>query len=215
MRKICGKPYDPASVQEVFRGIVGVAPLEQVSLLADARAMLRRLEQIADNDVWEMWDSIASIDAPDFNEEKVKEQNLNFDQLEIALYHRSHWVVRLALFLFLNAADAPLMKAAATRLLADGKDDSLWAAAYMAEQLEAEAAVALACNRLKMALVSGCEHVFNLLRRLKPPLDENLAAAIENGLMTGDEDTAVAAATFAEEIALPGAVLMTPIVVRG
>ena len=209
------KPYDAAAVQEVFRGIVGIAPIERTQLLIDAKTLLARLEILPDDDVFNIWRSIVSVDVPDFNEEKAKALNLNFELLESALYNRSSWVVQLALYLYILAADPTHIKAAAVRLLANGKNVTLSAAGHLAEQLGAKAAIDLACDRLKKPLVSGCEHLFHLLRRMKPRPDEAVLAAISNGLMAGDEDTAVAAATLANELESPSAEQLLPILTRG
>lgn len=210
-----GTPYDAAAVHEVFRGIVGIAPIDQTQLLLDARILLRRLDALTDDDIFKVWGSIASVDVPDFDEPKAKELKLKLDLLEAALYHRSSWIVRLAVYLYINAADASKMRVAAARLFVSGKGVTLAAASHLAEQLGAEAATSLACDRLRKPLVAGCDHIFDLLRRLKPAPRGDVFAAIENGLMTGDEDTAVAAAALAEEIAVAGDAQLLRTISRG
>ena len=176
--------------------------------------MLARLELLSEDDLFKMWGSIASVDVADLNEGKAKTLNLRFDLLEIALYHRSSWIVQLALYLYIVAADATLIRAAAIRLFSNGKNSTLAAAAHMAERLGAESAIGVACDRLLRPLFSGCKHIFELLQRLKPPPDDILLSAVESGLMGGDEDTAIAAAALANELENPLAQRLLPIVTR-
>ena len=117
--------------------------------------MLARLELLSEDDLFKMWGSIASVDVADLNEGKAKTLNLRFDLLEIALYHRSSWIVQLALYLYIVAADATLIRAAAIRLFSNGKNSTLAAAAHMAERLGAESAIGVACDRLLRPLVQG------------------------------------------------------------
>lgn len=210
-----GQSYDVAAVQEVFRGIVGITPVDRTQLLSDAEKMLARLESLRDEDVFNIWHSVVAVDVPEFFEEKAKDLNLNYELLESALYHRSSWLVQLALYLYILAGDPSHVKSAVVRLLEKGNNLTLSAAAYLAEKLGTKQATDFACDRLKKPLVSGCEHLFHLLSRLKPRPDEAVLAAISNGLLTGDEDTAVAAATLANELENPSAVHLLPIIARG
>jgi hypothetical protein len=199
------EPYDPDAVRETLRGIVDIVPIERGRLIAEMHGALGYVRSLADQDLFQLYHRLPEVDAPEIDWDSAAALNLDPAKLERALYHQSQWIVQLAAKLLANMVRGQALQVLATRLLANGERLTLWAGSALAVLVKNPAGAQVLCTRLRQPLVAGCEHAFQALQKLSPDPTADLFLAVQNGLLTGSAETAIAAAALVADWAKPGA----------
>ena len=139
---------------------------------------------------------VAIVDVPPPNWAAARNLNLDHWKVEQALHHGSEFLLRLAVKL-LNAilVDEDERRMVVTRVIAQGKGDTLWGASELAKGLPANQAGALAIERLRRDSNEGVEYMFNILEHHLPQLDENLEAVFRDSLTSRRPRVAISAAS--------------------
>lgn len=193
--------FDESAVKEVLRGIVGVAGIDNVGLVRDARALLGYLRNKGEQTDGRLFEWLARLDTPEIQWDRAKSIGLDIEKLEAALHHKSEWLVPLAANLLFHAASRESLRPTVVRILASGKDLAIWAASQMVKHLPAAEATTLIYDRLRGPLVPGCEYLFDLLKEVNAQFDEELFSVLKSGLINGFPEIAVSAAELALQIA--------------
>ena len=197
--------YNKEAVRDVLRSVLDVVPLERDQLIADAHDALSSLQVLSDENLFSLYRILPKVDADEIDWDRAATLTLDPIRLEPALYHKSRWIIQLAVNLSANMVRGAALQELATRLLADGKGLTLWAGSALAVLAEKSIATAILCARLEKPLVAGCDHVMRALRKLSPEPTPEALSAVTNGLMNGNASTATAAAELAADWARPDA----------
>lgn len=196
--------YDEEAVDEVLRGVVAAAPAERDRLVREAQTFVDRIRSLTDDQLFQAYRWLPELDVPEIDWGRAKSLNLDLAKLERAVHNKSLWVVHMAGNLLEAAASPPVLEGIVKRLLATGRRLTLWAASALVSLLEPPLARKIICERAEQHLVPGCEHVFEMLRKLGPSSVASVLPALRNGLRKGNERTAMAAAELASIFAKPG-----------
>jgi hypothetical protein len=212
-------PYDRAATRATLRALIDICGVDREKLKGDAAHAKRYLN--CDNDdrsdaklgksEKSFYDLTVDVDAPDIDWSKAKDLQLDVSLIEAAAHHPTYWIKWISGNLLAHTLAAEQLAATVGRLLATGRGRILWVACGMASALERKVAVSLILERLTLPLVPGCRHLFGWLRKDDFSRPEQLSAVMEAGLLTGDADTAQAAAEFMAQVAAPGWEAMIPL----
>jgi hypothetical protein len=197
------KGYDVPAVQEVMRGIVAIIPIARDLLVRDVRIFLSAALENEDKE-WRVFDYFAHVDVPSPDWPKAKELELDCSKLEGALYHKSVWVLPLAVNLLEQTVDSQALLPILDRLFTTGRGYTLWAVTGLLTSLDPSVAIRLVAERLSRPLVEGCEHLFAFLTSRSVSLESISISVLRNGLLAGTAPVALAAAKLAFELAEPG-----------
>jgi hypothetical protein len=201
---VWSKEYDKSCVDEVLRTFVAILPIDREQLAREAAILIERLSQIQSDDFFSVYEWLPDVDVPAIEWSQAKSIDVDLAKIERALYHNCSWFILIATNLLAEISNKQELAESVQRLLGNGKGTTLWAASALATLLDHSVASEIAIARLQKAMVSGCQHIFDLLRKLALPTSEPLISALRNGILNGQPKTAIAAAQLAIEFAKPG-----------
>jgi hypothetical protein len=211
--------YDHESTKIVIQTFVKVSGIDPIALKTEATLAKRHLgAQREDQGRWwssGLFDVTTSVDPPTVDWSGAKLLSESKQQIGAALSHPSEWLVWMAANLLDNMLEPDEREPMIRKVFEAGNGYALWAASALASELPKDRAIRLIYDRLEKPLVWGCRHLFNLLARLSPPIDDRLIAALEAGIFAANDWTACAAAEMAKSLAGPQTSLLLPAIERG
>jgi hypothetical protein len=195
--------YDAAAVAAAMRALVAISTLDGAVLAAEAREVVRFLDREPDAKPYAL--NFPEVDIPSVDWAKAAALPLEKAKLETAVRHGSEWLAYVAGNL-LEGID--VSEDDARRILAGAHGASLWAGSEISHaKLSPESATRVLVERLTYPLPRGAEYIFQVLKRLKPPVTEDLAAAIALGLDDRYGPTVTSAALLGLELVMAGQAL--------
>lgn len=206
------RPFDRDAVRATLRGIITATGVDGNKLREDAvhaRCYLNSEAAAKDRHLFHL---TTNVDPPRIDWTRAKTLDVDVGLVETAVTHPSRWIKWGAANLLIALLDLGALEEAARRLLHSGRGLTLWVAAGLVAELDHDRALALLLDRLVDPLVPGCEHLFDLLRKLTPPWSPELESAIRAGLVATDVDTAVAAAKLVADICGPSFPQLEPMI---
>jgi len=189
------EPYNAEMVREVMRALVALSPVDADILAREAAAMLRRLDDLQNNNIYRALTQTVSVDVPDPEWSKIHSINVDRKKLEQALTHGSAWLILAAANLL-----AELNQSTETdveTLLTKCKGYALYAVGYLASKLGGQTATRLLLARLQGPVVPGLEYLFITLKDLEEPWTDSLANGVSAGLLSSSVRVAEEAANLA------------------
>ncbi len=190
------EPFDPEPVRETLRAAVAASGIPRDALQHEAHIARRALAE--PYGTGRVLQYVANVDAApmDWNAARA-----DLGKIEAALYHRSAWIVWIAAHLVEVLLQEAELRDVVLRAIADGRGDTLWAAAGLAVDLDKAAMVQAIYDRLGRDISYGCDHLLLALPNLDAPADARLLAAMETGFLRGTLKTAMAAGHLAARYA--------------
>ncbi len=198
--KTWAEPYDEGAVAHAMRAMVAISKVDGAVLAAEAREVVRFLDREPNAKPYAL--HFPDVDIPSVDWTEAAAHHLDRAKLETAVRHGSEWLA----FVAGNLLEAiEVSEADVRRLLAGARGASLWAGAEIAfAKLSASTAMEVLVERLASPLPWGAEYLFAVLRRLEPPMTDELGAAIALGLDDRYVSTVTQAADFGLELVQRG-----------
>lgn len=211
--------YDTEACKAVIQTFIAISDIDPSALRAEATQARLHVEEEHRKGArqWSsgLFDVTTTVDPKPIDWSKAKAHTAVKQQIEVALSHPSQWLVCLAANLLNGMLENDEREPTVKRLFDAGNGHVLWAASALASELPKDPAIALIYERLRRPLVGGCRHLFNMLARLSPPIDQRLVEGLETGLFSTNDWTACAAADLAKSVANVDASLLLPVIERG
>lgn len=203
--------HDASAAAEAAYSAILASPLTADALAEEAQGFIAALETEQYSNALATFAALPRVDALPLEWENLDPLALNWAELERALHHKSFWVMSLALQAFHAAMQVDELAGVVERVLAEGTDDALQAAAILAERLDPMRAREIMLARLDGPVVSGLQWVLQFfeapdveipsLDRVRQPLLSKkprvaIAAAILLKRIMGEEQAAATALAF-------------------
>lgn len=192
-------PFDEPAVVAVFRAFAGACGLPLDDLAKDAAELRAEIAAAAGSDfsaLSRLFSRSPSVDVLSPDLEQPIAADIAFETIERALRHLSILVIAPALKLAIATGTPNDWRRSAAALLADGKYETLWAAAHLAARLPREEAVALLLKHVKSPAREGSTYVFQALKQLDVKDHPERLAALNSTLFGVRVDAAAAAADW-------------------
>lgn len=197
--------FDRSAAQALFDAVVALSGLDRKALTAEARIAKKHLIWARrDGGRWHqlgLFDITQSVDPVPIDWSKAKDLPVDPMLIEAALHHPSRWIAFLAANVIEHLLDKDSLRALVVRVLNNGRDEALWAAAGMTTEFSDTEAIDLLLDRLEKPFTRGVRHLFNRLAALHPPADERLLAVLRTELLGPNDWTARAAAGLLNAVA--------------
>ena len=189
------EPYDPEVLREVLMAVAEISAVDESALGVEATAMLRRMDELPEGNWSRFLFLTISVDVPPPNWSTAKEIRVDRNKLIQALGHKSAWLVQVATKLLVGLGETTIESAA--DLLANGQGYALAAAVQLTLGLEPAVATQLLLNRIGGPEADGAQYLFRALNELNAAWNEELAAAVQTGLMSLTAEVAEETAVLA------------------
>lgn len=188
------EPYDESSVAAAMSALVAISTVDAAVLAAEAREVVRFLDREPKAKPYAL--HFPNVDIPSANWDDAAALSLDKAKIEVAVRHGSKWLAFVAGNLLVAGE---ILEADVRRILAGAGGASLWAGVEIAlEKLPTSTAIKVLLERLTSPLPKGAEYLYRGLQRLKPPMTDELGAAMALGL----DDRYVSTVTQAAKLGL-------------
>lgn len=176
---------EPATVEAVMRATAIASGIPGEQLAADVSTFFARVANAPKADLLAVLQALPSVDPPFEDWSRLLNSGVDVAALERALHHTSEYVVSLAVNCLAALLAEDALRDLLTRTLDRGTGLALAAAACLMQKMKAHDALELLLLRLAKPLNSGSWHLFQQLEMLAPALDDQLMAALRQGLYVG------------------------------
>ena len=177
--------------------------IDMSRLAAEAREFITYISGTSESQLHSVFERVAHVDTPPIDWSKARGRGFDLTVLEKALYHRSDWLMQLAVRLLDGAATPTELEPIVERVLTAARHTALWAAASLAAALGDETCERLLRAALRQESREGFQYLFNQLSKMNPKVDEDLLSIVSNGLNAKLPLAAKAAAKLSALIAQP------------
>jgi hypothetical protein len=199
------------ATKEVLHAVATISGVKKDQLIRDVRILKASLEKQVGDDLL-FYGRLVHVDTePKW--ELAKQLPISLENLEIALFQRSDWIIVLATNLLGQKATKDQLLPIIERLLEKGKATILTAAAYLMSYIDVADALLLIHNRLLSTMSDGCEALFEKLGEFDNVMEgKDILQYIENGLLCMNPKVAIAATELASKVAVSEATDITTLI---
>jgi hypothetical protein len=188
------RPDDPV-VHEVLKGCLAAGGFDFAELCREIDGIEDQTRRTKASGLSRLvYDHTESVDV----EMDWTKGHVDLALLEAALHYPMDWLVICAAQLIEGHCAADDLRALVHRTFRDGKGSALWLGSLLCGTLPAEVSCELLLERLDRPLRPGCQHLYDCLASLNPPMSARLLKIIRKAVLGSGPLTATAATALAK-----------------